>query len=85
MSALTDAELAMLDLERGWFKSAGAKQALVRERFGISATRYAQVLNALIDRADAEAHDPMLVRRLRRLRDGRRALRLVDGSTHLGI
>lgn len=75
MSALTDAELAMLDLERGWFKSGGAKQALVRQRFGMSATRYAQVLNALIDRADTEAHDPMLVRRLRRVRTARRRAR----------
>jgi hypothetical protein len=41
----------------------------------MSATRYYQVLNALIDRADALAEDPLLVRRLRRLRAERQRVR----------
>ncbi|WP_436700997.1 DUF3263 domain-containing protein [Nocardioides sp. BYT-33-1] len=71
MPDLTDTETAILTFERQWWKYAGAKESAVRERFGMSATRYYQVLNALIDRPEALAADPMLVRRLRRLRSQR--------------
>ena len=46
----------------------GAKETAIRDRFGVTPTRYYQVLNALVDRPDALALDPLLVRRLRRLR-----------------
>lgn len=72
---LTDDDLAILDLERSWWKYPGAKETAIRERFGISATRYYMKLNALINRPEAMAADPMLVRRLIRLRDQRRAVR----------
>ena len=72
---LTTDQLAMLELERSWWKHPGAKEAHVRERFDASITRYYQALNALIDDPAALAHDPMTVKRLRRLRDGRRAQR----------
>lgn len=65
----------MLDLERQWWKYAGAKEQAVRERFDMSSTRYYQVLNALIDRPEALVHDPLLVRRLRRLRATRQRQR----------
>jgi hypothetical protein len=68
---LTELELQVLDFERQWWKYAGAKETAVRETFGWSSTRYYQVLNALIDRPAALAHDPLLVRRLRRLRAAR--------------
>ncbi|WP_345462726.1 DUF3263 domain-containing protein [Nocardioides marinquilinus] len=66
---------AMLELERSWWKYAGAKDNAVRERFGMSATRYYQVLNAVIDQPWALAHDPLTVRRLRRLRTERQRQR----------
>lgn len=69
---LTDDDKAVLEFEGRWWKYPGAKEQEVRERFGISATTYYQRLNAIIDRDDALAHDPMLVRRLRRLRSARR-------------
>lgn len=75
MSELTDTETAILTFERQWWKYAGAKESTVREQFGMSATRYYQVLNALIDRPEALAADPMLVRRLRRLRAHRQQQR----------
>ena len=50
-----------------WWKYAGAKEQAIRAQFGMSATRYYQVLNALIDRPEALAFDPLLVKRLRRL------------------
>ena len=61
--------------ERQWWKYAGAKEQAVRDQFDMSSTRYYQVLNALIDRPEALAYDPLLVRRLRRLRAARQRAR----------
>src|SRR6187200_1196938 len=72
---LSTRDAAMLDFERQWWKYAGAKEQAVREKFDMSSTRYYQVLNALIDRPDALAFDPLLVRRLRRLRAARQRAR----------
>jgi hypothetical protein len=69
---LSDRDQQILSFERLWWKYAGAKEQAVREQFAMSATRYYQVLNALIDRQEALAHDPMLVKRLRRTREARR-------------
>jgi hypothetical protein len=74
--ALTDHEQAVLDFERSWWTDDGVKEVLIEERLGLTATRYYQVLNELLDRPDALAHDPMVVRRLRRLRDRKRRARL---------
>lgn len=74
-TGLTDTELAILNLERSWWKYPGAKDTAVMERFGVTPTRYYQVLNALIDRPEALKHDPMLIRRLRRLREARQRQR----------
>jgi hypothetical protein len=68
---LSERDQAILDFERQWWKYAGAKEQAVRDLFEMSATRYYQVLNALIDRPEALVYDPMLVRRLRRLRASR--------------
>ena len=67
---------AILDFERSWWTQGGTKQRRIRERFGISATRYQQLLMRAIDRPEALRYDPMLVRRLRRLRESRRRMRL---------
>jgi hypothetical protein len=74
-SELSARDAEMLDFERQWWKYAGAKEQAVREKFDMSSTRYYQVLNALIDRPEALAHDPLLVRRLRRLRATRQRQR----------
>src|SRR3978361_2524911 len=68
-------EREMLAFERQWWRYAGAKEAAIRERFGMSSTRYYQVLNALVDRPEALAADPLLVRRLRRMRAARQRQR----------
>lgn len=70
-----DRERAILDFERQWWRHAGAKEQAVRDRFGMPANRYYQVLNALIDHPEAVAHAPMVVNRLRRLRSARRRAR----------
>ena len=81
---LSDRDREILAFERQWWKYAGAKEQAVRELFGLSATRYYQALNALIDSPAALAHDPMLVKRLRRMRSTRQrarsARRLSDGQ-----
>ncbi|MQY23769.1 DUF3263 domain-containing protein [Nocardia macrotermitis] len=68
-------ELDILDFERKWWKYAGAKEEAIRELFGMSATRYYQVLNAVVDKPEALVADPMLVKRLRRLRASRQKAR----------
>lgn len=75
MGTLTDDDVAVLDFERAWWKYAGAKEQAIRETFGISSARHYQRLNALLDRPEALEHDPLLVRRLLRLRDARRGQR----------
>ncbi|MGQ0480992.1 MAG: DUF3263 domain-containing protein [Pseudonocardia sp.] len=78
-------ELSRLDreilaFEAQWWKYAGAKEQAIRELFDMTATRYYQVLNALLDKPAALAADPMLVKRLRRVRAGREDSRLAGRS-----
>lgn len=81
--ALSDRDKAILDFERSWWRQPGPKEAAIREQLNLSATRYYQLLGALVDSADADAYDPLVVRRLRRVRDRRRRARYegrsVDG------
>ena len=72
----------ILSFERQWWKYAGAKEQAIRDLFDMSATRYYQVLNALIDRPEALVADPMLVKRLRRLRSTRQRQR---SARRLGV
>ena len=72
---LSARDLEILAFERQWWKYAGAKEQAVRDKFDMSSTRYYQVLNALIDRPESLAFDPLLVRRLRRLRASRQRQR----------
>ncbi len=74
-STLDDRSRAILDFERGWWQRAGPKHRNIRHRLGLSAARYYRLLNDLIDSSEALRYDPMLVRRLRRLRTARRRQR----------
>jgi hypothetical protein len=76
---LSRREHEMLTFERQWWRQAGAKETAIRDRFDLTPTRYYQVLNALVDRPDALAADPLLVRRLRRLRTARQRTRSSQG------
>jgi hypothetical protein len=73
---LTERDHRMLQFEGQWWKYAGAKEQAIRDEFDMSATRYYQVLNALIDRPEAMAAEPMIVKRLHRLREDRRRRRV---------
>lgn len=70
-SGLSASDARVLDFEREWWRHAGAKEEAIREAFGLSAARYYQVLNVIIDLPDALRHDPMVVGRLLRARDAR--------------
>jgi hypothetical protein len=79
---LSRLEREILTFERQWWKYAGAKEQAIRDLFDMSGTRYYQVLNTLIDRPESLEHDPMLVKRLRRLRSSRQRAR---SARRLGI
>ena len=79
---LSERDQRILEFERQWWKFAGAKEQAIREQFEMSATRYYQVLNALIDQPQALAFDPMLVKRLQRMRAARARAR---SARRLGI
>jgi hypothetical protein len=80
--SLSDRDRAILEFERQWWKYAGAKEQAIRDLFDMSATRYYQVLNALLDNPAALEADPMLVKRLRRMRASRQRAR---SARRLGI
>ena len=73
--SLSERDREILAFERQWWKYAGAKETAIRDLFDLSATRYYQTLNALIDRPEALVADPLLVKRLRRLRSARQRAR----------
>ncbi len=68
MDELSERDLEILDFERSWWKHAGVKEQAIKDRFDMSATRYYQLLNELLEHPGAMAHDPILVKRLKRLR-----------------
>ena len=74
-AGLSERDRAVLGFERQWWKYSGAKEAAIRELFDMSATRYYQLINSLIDTPEALEFDPMLVKRLRRMRSSRQASR----------
>ena len=77
MRGLTDDDAALLAFELDWYRSAGVKEQAIRDAFGISATTYYARLNRIIDDPAALAAEPVLVNRLRRLRDQRRRARSI--------
>ena len=79
-AGLSERDRAVLGFERQWWKYSGAKEAAIRELFDMSATRYYQLINSLIDTPEAMEFDPMMVKRLRRMRSSRQASRSANRS-----
>ncbi|MFJ8478430.1 DUF3263 domain-containing protein [Kitasatospora sp. NPDC094011] len=75
LNELSERDRAVLALEGRQWRTAGAKERAIREELGLSSTRYYQLLNALLDREEALAFAPVLVNRLRRIREARREAR----------
>ena len=82
---LTDREVAILDFERTPWKVTGSKESAIRERFGISPSRYYQIRDSLLDRGEALEYDPLLIRRLRKSRIKRRSIRYGIPQIHSPI
>ena len=76
MAELSEQEIQILDFERSWWKHAGVKEQAIKERFSMSATKYYQVLNELLENPASLEHDPILVKRLKRLRTYRQRQRV---------
>lgn len=74
-ATFSDRDRAILEFERTWWKYLGAKHGEILTRFDMTSTRYYQVLGWILRQPEAEAYDPTLVRRLRRLQDQRKATR----------
>jgi len=68
---LSERDIAILAFERQWWRNPSVKEEAIRAEFGLSAARYYQVLGALVDSPLALAHDPMLIKRLQRMREAR--------------
>jgi hypothetical protein len=68
MEELDAQDKRILDFERSWWKHAGVKEQAIKEHFEMSATRYYQILNELLEKPAALGYDPILVKRLKRLR-----------------
>jgi hypothetical protein len=79
LSSLDQRSTEVLDFEREAWKLTVTKERAIRERFGFSPSRYHQLLHRIIDRPEALIYDPMLVRRLRRVREVRRRARTASG------
>lgn len=79
--ALSERDRAILDFERSWWTEPGPKERAIRARLGMSPTRYRQILAGLVESTDAEAFDPLVVRRLRKARDVRRKVRFEGSSS----
>ena len=74
-SGLSELELKMLEFERTWWRHAGAKESSIKELFNLTPPAYYQMLNNLIDRPAALMAEPLLVKRLLRVRQQRTAAR----------
>jgi hypothetical protein len=81
---LSDRERAVLEFERSWWTQPGSKEVAIRTRLGLSPARYRQVLASLVDSEEADAYDPLVIRRLRRRREALRRARYEGGPARGG-
>ena len=75
MPELSEQDMRILAFERRGWRSPGVKEQAIAEVLDLPATRYYQLLNELIDRPEALAFDPVLVKRLRAQRARRQRMR----------
>ncbi len=73
---LGEREKAVLEFEGSWWLYPGPKDRAIREHLGMSSTRYYQVLRRLLDDQEADGYAPLVVRRLRRIREADRRRRV---------
>ena len=71
-SVLTEREKDILEFEQSWWSLSIPREQAVRDRFQLTETEYVEVLEMLIATEAALEAEPLLVRRLRRMKDRRR-------------
>ena len=81
-AGLSELEIKLLEFENNWWRHAGSKESAIKELFNLTPPAYYQLLNNLIDRQEALLAQPILVKRLRRIRDARTTAR---SSSKLGF
>src|SRR5204862_6811989 len=84
MATLSERDMRILAFERSWWRQPGAKEQAISDMLGLSATRYYQLLNDLIDRPEALGFDPVRVKRLRRQRTRRNRMRAGGPAAEAG-
>ena len=82
--ALSDRDRAVLEFERSWWTQPGSKEMAIRTCLGLSPARYRRLLAELVDSEEADAYDPLVIRRLRRRREGLRRARYEGGPARGG-
>jgi hypothetical protein len=75
LGELTDRDRAILAMETAWPRHSGAKEEIIRAQLGMSPARYYQLLGRLVESEVALEYDPLLIGRLRRIRDARASRR----------
>ena len=78
--ALSDRDRAILEFEQGWWLEPGTKEAAIRARLDLSPSRYRELLYELLDDPEAMAFDPLVIRRVRRIRERNRKARFEGRS-----
>lgn len=68
MDPLNDEDRQLLTFEGQGWRFESAKTAAIKQTFGLTPTAYYQRLQAVLDKPEALATEPVLVNRLRRLR-----------------
>ena len=72
---LSERDIAIIEFERTSWQLPSSKEAAIRQRFGLSTSRYYQLRDNLLESREALQYDPLVIRRLLRLRNKRRAVR----------
>lgn len=72
---MNEIDRTFLEFESTQWRFEGAKHEAIVTTLNVSPTRYYQIVNRLLSDPAAEAEFPVLVHRLRRLRDHRQSIR----------
>jgi hypothetical protein len=75
MAVLSELDMRILAFERRGWRTPTLKEQAISDVLGLTATRYYQLLNELIDRPEALASDPVLIKRLQAQRARRQRFR----------
>jgi hypothetical protein len=69
---LSEKDIRILDFEAGWWHFPEPKDRAIRDYLGMSSTRYYQALRRLVDDDEAERRYPLVIKRLRRMKEERK-------------